>query len=148
MGLFEQINTDIKLAMKAKEADKLEALRAIKSQLLLLKTSGSGKEITEQDEIQLLQKMVKQRKESAEIYKSQDREELYQKEISEAGFIQAYLPEQISDDELTKIIQEIIEETGAQSMKDMGKVMGMANKKLSGRAEGKSIADKVKQMLN
>jgi uncharacterized protein YqeY len=148
MGLFEQINTDIKLAMKAKEADKLEALRAIKSQLLLLKTSGSGKEITEQDEIQLLQKMVKQRKESAEIYKSQDREELYQKEISEAGFIQAYLPEQISDDELTKIIQEIIEETGAQSMKDMGKVMGMANKKLSGRAEGKAIADKVKQMLN
>lgn len=149
MGLFEQINADILVAMKAKESEKLEALRAVKAQLLLLKTSGTLKgEISKDDEIKVLQKMVKQRKDSAEIYKTQNRIDLFDKEIKEVDFIQAYLPEQISEDELTEVIKLIIQKTGAESVKDMGKVMGLANKELSGRAEGKLIADKVKQLLN
>lgn len=149
MGLFEQINEDIKSAMKAKEADKLTALRAVKSELLLLKTSGGGKDkITEQEEIKVLQKMVKQRKDSAEIYKTQNREDLYKKEMTETEYIQVYLPEQLSDEELTKIISGIIDKTGAESMKDMGKVIGTASKELAGKAEGKIIAAKVKELLN
>jgi len=149
MGLFEQINEDIKSAMKAKEADKLTALRAVKSELLLLKTSAGGKDkMTEQEEIKVLQKMVKQRKDSAEIYKTQNREDLYKKEMKETEFIQVYLPEQLSDEELTKIISGIIDKTGAESMKDMGKVMGSASKELAGKAEGKMIAAKVKELLN
>ena len=92
--------------------------------------------------------MVKQRKETADIYINQNRNDLYQKEINEVEYIRAYLPEQISEEELTKVIRKIITETGAESMKDMGKVMGLANKELSGRAEGKAIADKVKELLN
>lgn len=149
MGLFEQINEDIKSAMKAKEADKLTALRAVKSELLLLKTSAGGKDkMTEQEEIKVLQKMVKQRKDSAEIYKTQNREDLYKKEMKETEYIQVYLPEQLSDEELTKIISGIIDKTGAESMKDMGKVMGSASKELAGKAEGKMIAAKVKELLN
>lgn len=149
MGLFEQINEDIKSAMKAKEADKLTALRAVKSELLLLKTSAGGKDkITEQEEIKVLQKMVKQRKDSAEIYKTQNREDLYKKEMTETEYIQVYLPEQLSDEELTKIISRIIDKTGAESMKDMGKVIGTASKELAGKAEGKIIAAKVKELLN
>lgn len=148
MGLFEQINKDIISAMKSKESDKLIALRAVKSELLLLKTSaGSKSEITETDEIKVLQKMIKQRKDSAEIYKLQGRDDLYSKEIIEAKFIQAYLPEQLSEEELTKIITDIITKTGAKSIKDMGKVMGLASKELAGKAEGKLIAEKVKGLL-
>ena len=149
MGLFEQINKDIIAAMKAKEAEKLTALRAVKSELLLLKTSAGGKdEISEQEGIKVLQKMVKQRKDSADIYKSQGRDDLFQKEMTEADFIQAYLPEQMSDDELSSVISEIIKKTGAESMKDMGKVMGAASKELAGKAEGKLIAAKVKELLS
>jgi len=149
MDLFEQINKDIISAMKAKEADKLTALRAVKSELLLLKTSAGGKDkISDKEGIKVLQKMVKQRKDSAEIYKTQNRNDLYEKEMAEAGFIQAYLPEQMSDDELTSVISDIIKKTGAESMKDMGKVMGTASKELAGKAEGKLIAAKVKELLS
>ncbi len=149
MALFEKINEDIKSAMKAKDADKLTALRAIKSELLLLKTSGGGKnEISEEEEIKVLQKMVKQRKDSAEIYKSQGRDDLYMKEIKEAEFIQAYLPEQMSDEELENAVKKIIAKTDASSIKDMGKVMGIASKELAGKAEGKLIAAKVRELLS
>lgn len=149
MGLFEQINADIKTAMKAKEADKLSALRAIKAQLLLIKTSGGGKdEIPKEEGIKMLQKMIKQRKDSAEIYKSQNRDDLYETEVSEISFIQPYLPKQMDENELTEVIKNIISKVGAESMKDMGKVMGIASKELAGKAEGKLIADKVKELLN
>jgi len=149
MGFFEQINADIITAMKAKEKEKLASLRAIKAQLLLIKTSGSGNdEISEEESIQLLQKMVKQRKDAAEIYKTQDRTDLYQAEMMEVSFIQPYLPKQMSDEELTNTVKTIIVKTGASSMKDMGKVMGMASKELAGKTEGKLIAAKVKELLS
>jgi len=149
MELFEQINADIITAMKAKQKEKLAALRAIKAQLLLIKTSGSGNDkISKEDEINLLQKMVKQRKDAAEIYKTQNRDDLYQNEMQEVSFIQPYLPEQMSDKELSNAIKAIIEKTGASSMKDMGKVMGMASKELAGKTEGKLIAAKVKEHLS
>jgi len=149
MGLFEKINKDIISAMKAKESEKLTALRAVKSELLLLKTAAGGKaEISEKEEVKVLQKMVKQRKDSAEIYKSQGRDDLYKKEMKEAEYIQAYLPEQMSDAELTNAVKEIIVKVGASSMKDMGKVMGIASKELAGKAEGRLIADKVKELLS
>ncbi|NOZ34531.1 MAG: GatB/YqeY domain-containing protein [Chlorobi bacterium] len=149
MVLFEQINADIKSAMKAGEADKLMALRAVKSELLLLKTSAGAKdEISEEEGIKVLQKMVKQRKDSAEIYKTQNRDDLYEKEIVEAEFIQAYLPKQMTETELTDAITSMIDKTGAVSMKDMGKIMGIASKELAGKAEGKLIAAKVKELLS
>ncbi len=149
MGLFEQINKDIIAAMKAKEADKLTALRAVKSELLLLKTSAGGKdEISDEEGIKVLQKMVKQRKDSAEIYKTQNRDDLYTKEMAEAVYIQTYLPKQMTDEELTAAVSDIITKVGAESMKDMGKVMGTASKELAGKTEGKLIAAKVKELLS
>lgn len=147
MNLFEKINNDIKLAMKAKETDKLTSLRAIKAELLLIKTSGNGSELSEEAAIKLLQKMVKQRKESAEIFKKQGRDDLFEKEMKEVSFIMPYLPEQMSDEELTAELQKIVQETGASSIKDMGKIMGMANKKFQGKAESKKIAEIVKSIL-
>lgn len=146
MSLFDQINTDIKNAMKAKETEKLTSLRAIKSELLLLKTSGKD-EISEDDAIKMLQKMVKQRKQSADIYKEQSRDDLYEKEMTEVSYIMPYLPKQLSDDEIEVEIKNIISSTGASSIKDMGKVMGAANKKLQGKAESKKIAEIVKKLL-
>ena len=149
MGLFEQVNADIISAMKAKEKEKLASLRAIKSQLLLIKTSAGGSdEISEEDAIKLLQRMVKQRKDAAEIYKTQGRDDLYKNEMTEVSYIQPYLPKQMSDNELTDAIKQIIEKVGASSMKDMGKVMGIASKELAGKTEGKLIAAKVKELLN
>ena len=114
-----------------------------------MKTSAGGKDtISEAEEIKVLQKMVKQRKDSADIYKSQGRDDLFAKETAEAQYIQAYLPEQLSEEELTKTISAIIEKTGASGMKDMGKVMGTASKELAGKAEGKLIAAKVKELLS
>ena len=148
MGLFEQVNADIILAMKAKEKEKLASLRAIKSQLLLIKTSAGGKnEISEDEAIQLLQKMVKQRKDAAEIYKTQGRNDLYENEMAEVSYIQPYLPKQMTDEELTNAIKQIVNKVGANSMKDMGKVMGIASKELAGKTEGKLIAAKVKAIL-
>ncbi len=148
MSLLEKINNDIKLAMKARHTEKLSALRAVKSELLLEQTSsGAAETISEEKGIKIIQKLIKQRKDSAEIYKTENRTDLYEKEISEIEFLEAYLPEQMSDEELTAIIKSAIDETGAGSMKDMGKVMGIVNKKVAGKAEGKIIAQKVKSLL-
>ena len=147
--ILKKINDDIKAAMKAKEKEKLNALRAIKSAFLLAKTeSGAKKELSDEEAIRIMQKLVKQRKDSAEIYKEQSRNELYDNEMNEAKYIEAYLPKQMSDEELTEKIKAIIEETGASSMKDMGKVMGKAMKELAGKADGKRISGKVKEILS
>ena len=145
MTLIDKISADIKTAMLAKDKETLETLRAVKAALLLAQTSGEA--ITDEIEIKLLQKLVKQRKESALIYSEQNRQDLADKEIAEAGIIEKYLPAQIGDEELTEIIKRIISETGAASIKEMGKVVAAANKELSGRAEGKIIAEKVKALL-
>ncbi len=148
MTLAEQINEDIKNAMLAKDAKKLEALRAIKSGLLILKTGkGSTGEIPHDLEMALLKKLVKQRKESAVIYREKDRPELAEEEEFQAGIIEKYLPEQISGDELREIVKSIITETGAESIKDMGKVMGISSKKLAGKADNKEISMIVKDLL-
>ncbi|RLD85400.1 MAG: GatB/YqeY domain-containing protein, partial [Bacteroidetes bacterium] len=110
-------------------------------------SSGATETISEEKGIKIIQKLIKQRKDSAEIYKTENRTDLYEKEISEIGFLEAYLPEQMSDEELTAIIKSAIDETGADSMKNMGKVMGIVNKKVAGKAEGKIIAQKVKSLL-
>ncbi len=149
MSLAEKINNDIKQAMLAKDKRKLEALRAIKAGLLLIKTGKdvSSGEIPESVELQLLQKLVKQRRESAEVYKQQNRQDLADEELFQAGIIETYLPKQMSDEELSEVVKEIVAETGAQSMKDMGKVMGMATKKLAGKADNKKISNIVKSIL-
>ena len=147
MGLFETINTDIKNAMLAKEKEKLEALRAVKAAFMVAKTEKGNSELTEDKEITIVQKLVKQRLDTAEIYKQNNRPELAEKEESEAKIISVYLPKQLSEDEITAEVKSIIEQTGASSMKDMGKVMGMASKKLAGKADGKIISGIVKQML-
>ena len=149
MSLEVKINNDLKVAMLAKDKKKLEAIRAIKSALLLEKTgkNTSRGEISEDVELKLLQKLVKQRKESAEIYKSKDRRELAEEELFQASIIEKYLPEQINEDELTDIIKKIIENTGASGIKDMGKVMGMAIKEAAGRADNKTISGITKKLL-
>ncbi len=138
---------EIKTAMKAKDKETLEALRAVKSAILLAKTGKGNKELDEKGEIALLQKLVKQRKDSAEIYKQQNREDLYSKEAKEAEIIGRFLPEQMNEKELEQKLKTIIEDTGASTMADMGKVMGVASKELAGKADGKSIADTVKRLL-
>lgn len=149
MSLETKINEDIKKAMLSREKEKLEALRAVKNALLVAKTEkGAQEEITEDAEIKILQRLVKQRKESAAIFAESNRKELADKELLEAGVIEEYLPEQMSDEELTTTIQGIIDQVGAQNMADMGKVMGLASKQLAGKAEGKAIADKVKSLLS
>ncbi|MFM7023363.1 MAG: GatB/YqeY domain-containing protein [Flavobacteriales bacterium] len=145
MTLEEKINADIKTAMLAKEAKKLEALRAIKSALLLLKTSPEG--LTPESEIKALQKMVKQRKETAEVYIGQNRPELAEVETAQASIIEAYLPQQMSADEIRTALTKIIAETGASSPADMGKVMGVATKALAGKADGKVVSTLVKELL-
>ncbi len=149
MGLAEKINDDIKHAMLAKDKRKLEALRAIKAALLLIKTGKdtSSDEIPESIEIQMLQKLVKQRRETAIIYQQQNRPDLAEEELFQATIIEAYLPEQLSADDLRKIVLEVIAETGATSIKDMGRVMGLASKKLAGKADNKSISEIVKHVL-
>jgi uncharacterized protein YqeY len=147
MTLEERINADIKAAMLAKERRKLDALRAIKSAVLLLKTNGSGEAISEEAEIACLQKLVKQRKESAELYKQQNRMDLYEDEAFQQAVIEAYLPEQMSEEEIRTTLQNIVSETGASSMKDMGKVMGAAQKAFAGRADNKLVSAIVKELL-
>lgn len=147
MTLEERINADIKAAMLAKERKKLDALRAVKSAILLLKTNGSGDAISQEAEIACLQKLVKQRKESAELYKQQNRMDLYEDEAFQQAVIEAYLPEQMSEEEIRTELQKIISETGASSVKDMGKVMGAAQKAFSGRADNKVVSTIVKELL-
>jgi uncharacterized protein YqeY len=144
--LEEKINTDIKAAMLAKDSKKLEALRAIKSVILLLKTSPEG--YNDVSETKALQKEVKKRKETADIYKQQNRADLADVELFQASVIEAYLPAQMSDADLRAEIQKIIASTGASSPADMGKVMGVATKQLAGKADGKAISAVVKELLS
>jgi len=148
MTLEEKINNDLKTAMKAKDQVALRGIRAIKSAIMLAKTDGSGKAIDEATEIKMLQKLVKQRKDSLDIFEKQEREDLAVKEREEISIIERYLPEQMSEEELEAIIKQIVEQTGADSMKDMGKVMGMASQKLAGKADGKTISGIVKRLLS
>jgi uncharacterized protein YqeY len=149
MSLEITINNDIKQAMLARDKRKLEALRAIKSGLLLIKTGKDvgGAEIPENIEMKLLQKLVKQRRESAEIYREKDRIEMAEEEEYQADIIETYLPKQMSEEEIETVVQQIIEDTGASSMKDMGRVMGMASKQLAGKADNKLISNIVKRIL-
>ncbi len=149
MSLQDQVMTELKAAMRAKDAVKLEALRAIKSGILLAQTeSGSKEEISEEEELKLLQKLVKQRKDSAAIYKEQNREDLAQPELDQAAVIEQFLPAQLSEAEIEAKVKEIIAKTGASGMKDMGKVMGMASGELAGKADGKNISMIVKRELS
>lgn len=145
MTLEETINADIKAAMLSKNQLKLEALRAIKAAILLLKTSPEG--LTEDTAIKALQKMVKQRKETATIYTTQNRSDLADVELSQAAIIEVYLPTQMSEEELRAEVSKIIATTGASSPADMGKVMGIASKQLAGKADGKAISTIVKELL-
>lgn len=148
MGLENLINDDMKKAMLSKDGEKLDALRAIKAALLLekKKEGGSG-EIPESVELSLLQRLVKQRKESASTYLAGNREDLAKKELFEASIIEQYLPQQLSDDELVQIIKNIIHQTGASSIKEMGKIMGIASKELAGKADGKRVSEIIKKLL-
>ncbi len=146
MNLEEQINADIKKAMLAKESGKLEALRAIKAALLLLKTSPEG--TSEAIEIKTLQKMIKQRKETAELYINQQRKDLADTELAQASVIEAYLPKQMSEDEVKEEVQKVIQQVGAAGPGDFGKVMGIMSKQLAGKVDGKTISQVVKQMLS
>ncbi|TWI24920.1 MULTISPECIES: GatB/YqeY domain-containing protein [Sphingobacterium] len=148
MSLEIQINQDIKAAMIAKDTAKLRGLRAIKAAILLAKTEkGHAEDLNQEAEIKVLQKLVKQRRESAEIYKTQNREDLHEIEVEEEKVIEAYLPKQLSREEVETIVKAIIAETGASSIKDMGKVMGATNQKLAGQADGKTISEVVKSLL-
>lgn len=147
MSLELRINEEIKTAMKAKNEAGLRTLRAIKAAILIEKTSGAAKEITEADELKMLQKMAKQRRDSLDIFKTQNRPDLAVKEEEELAIISTFLPQQMAEDDLRKAIQEIIAQTGAVSAADMGKVMGAANKTLAGKADGKAISAIVKELL-
>lgn len=148
MSLEIKINQDIKSAMIAKDQTRLAGLRAIKAAILLAKTEkGKSEEINEDAEIKVLQKLAKQRKESADIYQQQNRQDLYDVEMGELAVIEEYLPKQLDREEIKSIVQTIIQETGASSMKDMGKVMGATNQRLAGQADGKTVSEIVKELL-
>lgn len=148
MSLQDQVMVAMKEAMKAKDQTALTALRAVKSAILIAKTeSGATSELTEEQELKLLQKQVKQRKDSATIFMEQGREDLANPELAEAEVISQFLPEAMSDDDVEKIVVKAIENLGASGMKDMGKVMGIVSKELAGRADGKTISTIVKQQL-
>ena len=147
MSLESKIMTDLKEAMKSKDQAAMRSIRAIKAAILLAKTDGSGKELDDAGEIKLVQKLVKQRQDSLDIYIKQNREDLAAVEREEIEVLKRYLPQQLSEDELRPIIAEIISETGAEGMKDMGKVMGIASQKLAGKADGKTISTIVRQSL-
>jgi uncharacterized protein YqeY len=149
MSLEQKVMADLKTAMLAKDEKSLRALRAIKSAIIIAKTSeGAHGEIKEDDEIKLLQRLVKQRKDSLEIYEKQNREDLAEKEREEIAVIEKFLPKQMDEAELKEIIAKIIAETGATSPADMGKVMGAANKQLAGKADGKTIAGITRELLS
>lgn len=149
MSLQKKVMDAMKAAMKSKDTQALEALRSVKSALLLAQTeTGSKAELSEAEEIKLLQKQVKQRKDSAAIYKEQGRDDLAAPELAQAEIIAQFLPQQLDEVEVGKIVDNIIAETGASSMADMGKVMGLASKKLAGKADGKTISTVVKARLS
>lgn len=148
MSLETKIAEDLKEAMKSKDQAALRSVRAIKAAILLFKTDGSGNALDTAGEIKILQKLVKQRQDSLDIYEKQGREDLAVTEREEIAIIQKYLPAQLSEAELKTSIQALITETGASSVKEMGKVIGLANQRLAGKAEGKAIAAMVKELLN
>ena len=149
MTLIEKINIDIKEAMLSKDKFKLESLRAIKTSLTLHQTSISSQNVvTEEDEIKILQKLVKQRKESANIYTKQNRSDLAKLEKGQADFIFTYLPKQLTNQEIETIVSEVIVESNSVGLKDMGKVIGLVVKEIKGKADGKTISDIVKQKLS
>ncbi|MFI3261544.1 MAG: GatB/YqeY domain-containing protein [Rikenellaceae bacterium] len=149
MSLELQINADIKSAMLAKEKEKLASLRAIKAAILLAKTAAAGKDEVSDDElIKIIQKLVKQRNESALIYKEQNRPELAEQELAEISYMEVYLPKQLSQEELEVELKSIIAEVGATQASEMGKVMGVASKRLAGKADGRAISTTVKQLLS
>jgi len=148
MSLTETIASDLINAMKAKDKVALEAIRAAKTAFILARTEKSGDAVlSNEDELKIIQKLVKQRLESASIYKEQNRQDLYEKEIAEAGILSKYLPAKMNDEELVRIIKDIISRLGAKSTAEMGKVMGIATKELAGKADGKVISEKVRQLL-
>jgi uncharacterized protein len=148
MSLTEKISSDLIAAMKAKDKVVLEAIRAAKTAFVLARTEKSGDTVlTNEEELKIIQKLVKQRRESAAIYKENNRSDLSEKETMEADVLEKYLPSKLSEDELTAILKEIITKAGAKSPADMGKVMGIATKELAGKADGKEISAKVKQLL-
>lgn len=149
MNLFEQVSADIKSAMLAKDKVRLEALRGIKKEFIEAKTAkGASGELTDDVAMKILAKMAKQRKETAELYTQQNRPELAEGELAEAAVIEGYLPKPLTDEELTAALKEIIAQVGATSAKEMGKVMGVASKALAGKADGKAISAKVRELLN
>ncbi|HIY48501.1 MAG TPA: GatB/YqeY domain-containing protein [Candidatus Barnesiella excrementavium] len=149
MNLFDQVSNDIKSAMLAKDKVRLEALRGIKKEFLEAKTAkGADGELSDETAMKILAKMVKQRKESAQIYSEQNRPDLAEPELAEAAVIETYLPKQMSDEELTEALKAIIAQVGAKTPQEMGKVMGVATKQLAGRADGRAISTKVKELLS
>ncbi|MFA9388657.1 MAG: GatB/YqeY domain-containing protein [Prolixibacteraceae bacterium] len=148
MALFDDINDGIKDAMKARDKVRLEALRGIKKVMLEVKSAaGSSGELTDTDVIKIISKLTKQGKDSAEIYKSQGRDDLVDVELAQVAVFETFLPKMLSDEELEKAVKSIIEKTGASTIKDMGKVMGIASKELAGKADGSSISAKVRSLL-
>lgn len=148
MSLQQEVMTAMKAAMKAKDQTALTALRAVKSAILLAQTeNGASGELSEEEELKLLQKLVKQRKDSAAIFEQQDRKDLAEPELAEAKVIEQFLPEALSEEEIEKVVVATIEKVGASGMKDMGEVMGMVSKELAGQADGKTISTIVKNKL-
>ena len=149
MTIFDQVSEDIKKAMLAKDKVALDALRGVKKEFLEAKTApGSNGELPDDKALQILQKLVKQRKESADMYRSANRPELAEEEMAQCRVIEGYLPAMMSEEELNKALEAIIAEVGAEGPKDMGKVMGVATKRLAGKAEGRAISAAVKTLLN
>ena len=149
MAILSHLTDEIKAAMRAKDTLKLEALRAIKSAMMLVQTSvGGSNELTEEEEIKLVQKLVKQRKDSAQIFREQNRADLAEPEEAQAEIIAAFLPEQLTEEEIGAIVAQVIEEFNATSMQDMGKVMGKASQVMAGKADGKTISIIVRNQLS
>lgn len=148
MSIQNEVMQQMKEAMKSKDTIALESLRALKSAFLLANTSGSGVELSESDEIKIVQQLVKQRKDSAAIFEEQGRKDLAEPELAQAAVLEKFLPSQMSEEEVQKAVEAIIIDTGASSMKDMGKVMGIASKQMAGKADGKMISGVVKSLLS
>ena len=148
MSLEQTITDAMKIAMKEKDRVALDSLRAVKAQILLVKTEHKGAEVSEEQEIAILQRMIKQRKDSYEQFTAQNRSDLAEVEMAQSKIIEKFLPQQLTSEELEIEIQRIITETGAESAKDLGKVMGLASKQLAGKSDGKSISEMAKKLLS
>ncbi|MDY0780730.1 GatB/YqeY domain-containing protein [Tenacibaculum sp. IB213877] len=148
MSIQQQVTDKMKEAMKSKNTVALTALRALKSAFMLAQTEAGAGDLSEEQELKIVQKQVKQRKDSAKVFQEQDREDLAEPELAEAAVLEQFLPEALSDEEITEVVEQTIEKTGASGMKDMGKVMGIVSKQLAGKADGKTISAIVKEKLS